>query len=289
MSDLGEKMARGLITPSEQMALTEEWIASGLEHIEKAKLLLTNQNPDEVKRGLVIISNNYSTLTKDSYCIGQIKWRLGFSDPSDDLERAVKLFALMLHDCRKFGVEVDTYWAHMVAFISFILSGSIPAWVAECQTDLSSYLHRKKRLLPWEINLGYQSALALALYEGKLPECWPRFITDSTDRSGLKRIRQNIVTYERLFMAAKNRSWTELVNAVKEVDSNYKKRGSSESSYADVFGDGPYNGQSIDYIAAAILRTVQKEEHFPLDQITTPHIWKWGGRDISKISPLLIL
>ena len=278
-------MARGLITPAEQIALNEDWIASGLEHVEQAKLLLTNEDPEEVKRGLWMIRHNHHSTTQHSYCIGQIKWRLGLADPSDDLERAVKLFALMLHDCRKYGTEIDTYWAHLVAFVSVLLSGDVPAWVAECQTDLSSYLHRKKRLLPWEINLGYQSALAIALYEGKLPECWPRFITDSTGRSGLKRIHQNIVTYEQLFLAAKNRSWPELVNAVKDVDSNYKKRGSSEASCADVFGDGPYNSQSIDYIAAAILRTVQKDAHFPLDQITTPHLWKWGDRDLSQISP----
>lgn len=278
-------MARQLSSPSDQIAFFEEQLASSLEHVEKGKSLVTSENQDEVKRGLWMISFNHKSTTPYSYCIGQIKWRCALGDPTDDFERAVKLFALMLYDCKKYGAEIDTYWSHLVGFVTVLLSGSVPAWVAQCQTDLSSYLHRKKRLLPWEINLGYQSALAIALYEGQLPECWPRFITDSDGRSGLKRIHQNIITYERLFQAAQNCSWADVVNVVKDVDSNYRKRGSSESSYANVFGDGPYNSQSIDYIAAAILRTVQKEEHFPSDQITTPHIWKWGDRDLSHLSP----
>jgi hypothetical protein len=165
------------------------------------------------------------------------------------------------------------------------LSGSVPAWVAECQTDLSTYLHRKKRLTPWEVNLGYQSALAIALHDGNLPECWPRLLIDSTDRSGMKQIHQNIETYGRLIQAARGRSWGDLVDAVAEADANYRKRGSSEKSYADVFGDGPYNSRSIDYITAAILRTVQGEEDFPRAKISTPHFWAWGDRDLSHISP----
>lgn len=278
-------MARELGSPSETIAFLEEQIASSLEHVEKGKTLLASENQDEAKRGRWMIRFNHHSTTPHSYCIGQIKWRCDLGDPTDDFERAIKLFALMLHDCRRYGAEIDTYWAHLVAFVTVLLSGAVPKWVAECQTDLSSYRQRKKRLLPWEINLGYQSALAIALYEGKLPECWPRFITDSEGRSGLKRIHQNIVTYEQLFQAAQNCSWADLVNIVKDVDSNYRKRGSSEASYANVFGDGPYNRQSIDYIAAAILRTVQNEQHFPFDQITTPHIWKWGNHDLSHISP----
>jgi hypothetical protein len=34
---------------------------------------------------------------------------------------------------------------------------------------------------------------------------------------------------------------------------------------------------------------VQTNEHFPLTQINTPHIWKWGERDLSHISPETVL
>jgi len=255
-----------------------------LEALEAGKTLLADSDPAEVERAHRILGN-YGQLTPAAYCIGQIKWRLGLGDPTNDLEAAVKHYSVLLQDARRYGFERNTYWAHLVAFVCVILSGAVPAWVARTLPEQSSYADRKKRLTPWEINLGYQFGLAQAMHEGSIPSYWPRFLRDSAERSGLKRIRQNIVTYERLFTAAQRRHWDELVAAVEEVDSNYRKRGSSEASYADVFGDGPYNSRSIDHIAAAILRTVQHEPGFPRERISTPHMWKWGNRDLTHLEP----
>jgi hypothetical protein len=159
--------------------------------------------------------------------------------------------------------------------------------VLETLPNPKSFASAKKRLKPYEINLGYQWALAQALHDGKLPSSWPRFLSDSDGRTGLKRIRQNIVTYENLFTAVHERNWDNVAAAMIDVDANYRKRGSSEGSYADVFGDGPYNSRSIDYIAAAILRSAQNETGFPREHIDTPHSWKWGNRDLSHLKPKL--
>ena len=281
-----EPAKRTLIAPQEQIEFNREDIVRLLAALETGKTLLTHPDPKEVERAHRIL-DNYSSLTPKAYCSGQIKWRMGLGDPSDDLADAVKYYALMLQESKQYGVESNTYWAHLVSFVCVIVSGSIPAWVAQTLPDQSSYADRKKRLTPWEINLGYQFALAQALREGGLPPYWPRFLSDSDERGGLKRIRQNIVTYEKLFTAAQQRRWDELVSAVEEVDANYRKRGSSESSYADVFGDGPYNSRSIDFVAAAILRTVQNEAGFPRERLKTPHLWKWGTRDLSSLAPKL--
>ncbi len=278
-------MVRNLVTSSEQILRREESIACSLTLIEQAKLLLKSADDSEVKRGRRMISLNHHLTTPYSYVIGQIKWRLRLDDPRDDLERAVHYFALALRECGKAGIEFDTYWAHLVAFLTVLLSGAVPDWVADRQADVSLYAHRKARLKPWEINLGYQSALAIALYERRLPECWERFITESKGRAGMKRIHATIVSYDRLFNAAKNRAWDDLVDALIQVDSNYRSRATSEASYADVFGEGPYNSQSVDYIAAAILRTVQSEPQFPAHRIDTPHFWSWDDRSLSHISP----
>jgi hypothetical protein len=273
-----------IIGPEEQMAFNQEDIARTLAAVETGKALLSHSDPQEVERGRRIIEH-HSGLTPKAYGIGQIKWRLGLGDPSDDLEAAVKHYAVMLQECEQYGLETNVYWAHLVSFVCVILSGAIPGWVAKTLPDQSAYADRRKRLTPWEINLGYQFALAQALHEGHLPAYWPRFLGDSAERAGLKRIRQNIVTYEKLFAAAQQRNWDELVTAVGEVDANYRKRGSSEAGYADVFGDGPYNSRSIDFIAAAILRTVQNEAGFPRERLSTPHLWKWGTRDLSHLAP----
>jgi hypothetical protein len=202
---------------------------------------------------------------------------------------AVRYFARAQEDWRAHGARIDNYWAHLVAFVAVILSGSVPEWVAQCQTDLSSCRDKKSRLAPWEVNLGHQTALALALHSGSLPDCWPRFAADAEGRSGLKRIQQNVRTYEKLFLAARAHAWSDLVAAVREAEANYRKRGSSEGSFADVHGDGPYNDRSIDFIAAAILRTVQRENGFPAGSIDTPHLWRWGDRDLSSLAPSVSL
>jgi hypothetical protein len=282
-----EPAKRTIISPEDQIALDQRFLAQNLEAIAAGKALLSHSDPKEVNRGRWMIGFNHTSTTPKAYCIGQIKWRLGLGDPSDDLEAAVKYYAALLQDCKQYGAETNVYWAHLVAFVCVILSGSIPAWVAQTLPDQSSMADSKKRLKPWEINLGYQFALARALHDGTIPPYWPRFLSDSAGRAGLKRIRQNIESYEKLYFAALKRDWETLVSAVEEVDTNYRKRGSSESSYADVFGDGPYNGRSIDYIAAAILRTVQYESGCPGDRIGTSHLWKWGNRDLSHLAPKL--
>jgi hypothetical protein len=273
-----------LISPEQQMADDQERIARILKTLEEGKALLAHSDPKEVGRAQRIL-DHYKQLAPTAYGIGQIKWRLGLGDPSDDLEAAVRHYSMMLQDARQHGFRSDTYWAHLIAFVCVILSGSVPAWVARTLPEQSSYGHRKKRLTPWEINLGYQFALAQALNDGEIPSYWPRFVRDSAERNGLKRIHRNLVTYESLFRAAQRRDWDELVTAVGETDANYRKRGSSEASYADVFGDGPFNSRSIDYIAAAILRTVQNEPGFPRERISTPHMWKWGNRDLAHLAP----
>jgi len=275
-----------LISPEEQIAFTREDIERTLTAIKTGYALLAHSDPKEVERAHRIIGNHYTTTPK-AYVIGQIKWRLALGDPSDDLEAAVKHYALMLQESKQYGVESNTYWAHLVAFVCVIVSGSIPTWVVQTLPELSEYADRKKRLTPWEVNLGYQFALARALHEGRLPEYWSRFHSDSAERTGLKRIRLSIITYEKLFTAAQQRNWDELVSAVEEADANFRKRGSGGASYSDVFGDGPYNSRSIDFIVAAILRTVQSEPGFPRARIKSPHQWKWGTRDLSPLAPTL--
>ena len=81
--------------------------------------------------------------------------------------------------------------------------------------------------------------------------------------------------------AVQARAWDALPKIVGEVEANYRKRGSSEASAADVFGDGPFNSRSIDHIAAALLRVAQKTPGFPQNSLQTPHCWKWGDRDLS--------
>jgi hypothetical protein len=281
---------RRIVTPEADLALHREWLGQSLAVIEQGKALLTHPNPEEVKRGRYILTLNYGSIVKDAYCIGQVNWRLALADPTDALVDVVRYFARAQVEWRAHGAEVDNYWAHLVAFVAVILSGSVPAWVAHCQADLSSYSARKGRLKPWEINLGYQTALAVALHSGKLPDCWPRFVADAEGRSGLIRIQQNVRTYERLFLAAQARSWNDLIVAVHEVDANYRKRASSSgSSHTDVYGDGPSNDRSIDFIAAAILRTVQREESYPANRIDTPHQWRWGERDLTPLEPSILL
>ena len=60
-------MARGLVSPAEQMAHDEEWIASGLVNVEKAKLLLANQNEEEAKRTLGRIGFTYGRLIQAAH------------------------------------------------------------------------------------------------------------------------------------------------------------------------------------------------------------------------------
>lgn len=224
-----EPEKREIVSPEEQMALDRKDIAFNLETVEKGKELLGHSDPKEVERGRHMIGYNHH-LTPRAYDIGQIKWRLGLGDPSEDLESAV-----LRQDAsgrKTIRVVSNTYWSHLVAFLCVILSGSVPNWVARTVSDDPSAYTGRKRRAPYEINLGYQFALAVALHTGSIPAYWPRFLTDSAERGGLKRIHRTIVAYEKLFNAARQRDWDGLANAVAEVDSNYRKRGSSESSYA---------------------------------------------------------
>lgn len=265
--------------------MNQERLVANRANVVLARALISSADSNEANRGREVLRSNHKLAVQETYVIGQLKWRLGWGDPTEELRQVVIQFAEMVADCRRYGVPPDTYWAHLVAFVAVILSGGVPQWLAEQQADLSSYVTRKTRLKQWEINLGYQTALALTLHTGELPEYWARFLSDSEGGGGLKRIRTNIVTYEALLKAVSTQAWDDVPRIMQEVDANYRKRGSSEASYADVFGDGPYNSRSIDYIAAALLRPAQNKRGFPFAALKTPHLWGWGDCDLSGINP----